>query len=78
MIPLASGGGYTLPFVGPGTYLIFGIVLLPVYIMLIAWFVGEPRDLKAGLLGVSYVVGITAGLWGGAFVATMVIKGLFF
>lgn len=78
MIPLASGGSYTLPFVGPGTYLIFGIVLLPIYLMLIAWFVGDPRDLRKGLLGVSYVALITIGLWGGAFVATMVIEALFF
>lgn len=77
MIPLASGG-YTLPFVGPGTYVIFGIVLLPVYIMLAAWFLGEPRDRKSQLLGVSYVTGITVGLWTGALIATMVIKFIFF
>jgi hypothetical protein len=77
MIPLASTG-YTLPFVGPGTYVIFGIVLLPVYLMLAAWFIGEPRDRMAQFLGVSYVVGITVGLWAGAFVATMAIKFLFF
>ncbi|MEF8783216.1 MAG: hypothetical protein V5A39_07170 [Haloarculaceae archaeon] len=78
MIPLASGGGYTLPFVGPGTYVIFGIVLLPIYIMLVAWFLGEPRDTKSGLLGVIYLAGLTTSIWGGLFVVTMVIKFLFF
>jgi hypothetical protein len=77
-MPLASSPEYTLPFVGPGTYLIFGIVLVPVYIMIAAWFLGEPSDSKKGLLGVSYVVGITTSLWGGLFVATMVIDFLFF
>ncbi len=75
---LASSAGYTLPFVGPGTYLIFGIVLAPVYLMLIAWFVGDPSDRSTGLLGVGYVVGLTTALWGGLFVATMVIKAAFF
>jgi hypothetical protein len=77
MTPLASAS-YTLPFVGPGTYVIFGIVLLPIYIMLAAWFLGEPSDRKSQILGVSYVTGITVGLWAGALVATMVIKVLFF
>ena len=78
MIPLSAGGGYTIPFVGPGTYVIFGIVLLPIYIMLAAWFFGKPRDLKTGLLGVVYLAGLTTSIWGGLFVVTMVIKFLFF
>ncbi|AQL41457.1 hypothetical protein BV210_01440 [Halorientalis sp. IM1011] len=78
MMPLASSPEYTLPFVGPGTYLIFGIVLVPVYIMIAAWFLGDPSDTKKGLLGVGYVVGMTTSLWGGLFVATMVIDVLFF
>ena len=77
MLPLAASG-HALPFVGPGTYLIFGIVLLPIYIMLTAWFLGRPREGKKGLLGVGYLAGMTVSLWGGLFVATMVIKFLFF
>lgn len=76
--PLASVPEYTLPFVGPGTYLIFGIVLAPVYLMIAAWFLGEPSDTRRALLGVGYVVGLTTALWGGLFVATMVIKFVFF
>jgi hypothetical protein len=78
MIPLATSSSYTLPFVGPGTYLIFGIVLLPIYIMVAAWFLGEPRDRTKGLLGVVYLAGLTTALWGGLFVVTMVIKFVFF
>jgi hypothetical protein len=76
MIPLDAS--YTLPRVGPGTYLIFGIVLAPVYLMVIAWFVGRPRDTSPALLGVAYLFTLTASLWGGLFVATMIIKAVFF
>jgi|GEM_PF-711359 hypothetical protein len=77
-VPLASSPEYTLPFVGPGTYLIFGIVLAPVYAMVIAWFLGDPSDRSKGLLGVGYLAGLTTVLWGGLFVATLVIGTLFF
>ncbi|MGB9964566.1 hypothetical protein [Halobacterium sp. CBA1126] len=77
MLPLSSAP-YTLPFVGPGTYLIFGIVLAPVYVMLAAWFLGEPSDRKTAGLGVAYLAGLTTALWGGLFVATMVIEVAFF
>jgi len=78
MYPLAGSAEYTLPFVGPGTYLIFGIILVPIYLMIIAWFVGEPRDTKKALLGVSYVAGLTTSLWGSLFVVTMILDFLFF
>lgn len=77
MMAALAAASHGLPFVGPGTYVIFGIVLLPIYIMLAAWLVGEPRDGWASILGVSYLVGITVALWGGLFVVTMVIKFLF-
>lgn len=76
MIPLSAG--YTLPLFGPGTYLIFGIVFAPIYIMIISWFVGDPRDIKPQLLGVSYLVALTTSLWGGLFVFTIIIKFVFF
>ena len=63
---------------GPGTWLIFGIILVPVYAVLLAWFLGEPRDTKTGLLGVSYLVGLTVALWGGMFALTVVIGLVFF
>lgn len=67
-----------LPFVGPGTYLIFGIVLVPVYGMLMGWSLGRPLDLPRWLLGVGYFFGITAALWGGLYVLTVLIGMIFF
>ncbi|GAA0719391.1 hypothetical protein J2744_002086 [Halorubrum trapanicum] len=75
-VPLSAE--YTLPFVGPGTYLIFGIVLAPVYAMVAAWFIGDPSDRFAGLLGVGYLAGLTTVLWGSLFVATIIIGTVFF
>ena len=63
---------------GPGTWLIFGIVLLPVYIMLAAWFLGEPRDTRSGLLGVGYLVGLTVAMWVGFGIFTIGLGVVFF
>ena len=59
-----------VPFVG--TWLIFGIVLLPVYMMLLGWFLGKPRNLRLSLVGVGYVVGLTTLLWIGLTLMTIV------
>jgi hypothetical protein len=48
-----------------GTILIFGVVMAPVYIMLLGWFLGGPREIRTPLLGVGYLVGITVGMWVG-------------
>ncbi|ELY44181.1 MULTISPECIES: hypothetical protein [Natronorubrum] len=61
-----------------GTYLIFGVILVPIYIMVISWFAGEPRDTKTGLLGVSYLVGIAAQMWIGMFILTVIIGLVFY
>ncbi|ELY99055.1 hypothetical protein C482_10876 [Natrialba chahannaoensis JCM 10990] len=61
-----------------GTYLIFGVILVPVYVMVAAWFIGQPRDSKTGLLGVSYLVGITAQMWIGMFILTVIIGVVFY
>ncbi|ELZ00955.1 hypothetical protein [Natrialba asiatica] len=65
-------------FANEGTWVIFAIILVPVYIMLIAWFVGKPRDTKTGLLGVTYLVGLTTSMWVGMFFVTMLIGILFY
>ncbi|WP_265111540.1 hypothetical protein [Halosolutus halophilus] len=61
-----------------GTWLIFAVILVPVYAMVAAWFIGEPRDTKSALLGVSYLVGITAQMWIGMFILTMLIGIVFY
>ena len=67
-----------LPTLGPGTWLIFGIVLAPVYGLLLGWFLGEPRDSQTSTLGVVYLVGFTVALWGGLGVLTILLGVIFF
>ncbi|APX95968.1 hypothetical protein [Natronorubrum daqingense] len=73
-----SGTEGVTGFPNVGTYLIFGVVLVPIYVMVISWFVSEPRDTKTGLLGVSYLIGIAAQMWIGMFILTVIIGVLFF
>lgn len=70
-------GGFT-GFVNEGTWVIFALILVPVYIMLIAWFVTKPKNVKSQVLGVTYLVGLTTMMWGGMFVLTMIIGVLFY
>ncbi|MEY7848230.1 hypothetical protein AB7C87_03400 [Natrarchaeobius sp. A-rgal3] len=65
-------------FPNTGSWLIFGVVLVPIYVMVIAWFVGTPRDTKTGLLGVTYLVGLTTTMWVSMLLMTLVIGLLFF
>ena len=65
-------------FPGVGSWLIFGVVLMPIWVMIIAWFSGSPGDTKTGLLGVTYLVGITTGMWVGMFVLTLIIGVVFY
>lgn len=65
-------------FSGPGTWLIFGVILMPIYVMTISWFVGNPSDEKTGLLGVVYLVGIVAQMWIGMLVLTVLLGILFY
>ncbi len=64
-----------VPYVG--TWLIFGIVLLPVYMVLLAWFLGKPRKLRLSLLGVGYVIGLITLLWGGLALMSFMARILF-
>ncbi len=63
-----------VPYVG--TWLIFGIVLLPVYMVLLAWFLGKPRKLRLSLLGVGYVIGLIALLWFGLAAMSVIARVL--
>ncbi|MDJ1434534.1 hypothetical protein [Halostagnicola sp. A-GB9-2] len=79
-IVLTHGYGGEVPTAGypdTGTWLIFGIILMPVYVMVAAWFLGAPRDTKSALMGVGYLVSITTGLWLSMFIG-MEIVGLVF
>lgn len=62
----------------PGTWLIFGIILFPVYVAVTAWFVGKPGDPKKALMGLGYLLALTLGLWVPALIATLIIGVIFF
>lgn len=68
----------SMPLVGPGTYLIFGIILAPVYLMLGAWSFGKPIDKTRWLLGVTLFFGITTALWVGMWILTVAIGVIFY
>ena len=65
-------------FVNEGTWIIFALILVPIYVMLISWFTGKPRDTKTGLMGVSYLVGLTTSMWLGMLVLTVIIGIVFY
>ncbi|SFB98728.1 hypothetical protein SAMN05444422_103369 [Halobiforma haloterrestris] len=65
-------------FPNTGTWLIFAVILVPIYVMVIAWFVGTPRNTKTGLLGVTYLVGLTSGMWISMFFLTVIIGIVFY
>ncbi len=48
-----------------GEIVILGIVFMPVYVMLLGWFLGRPRELRLPLIGVGYLVGTTVAMWVG-------------
>jgi hypothetical protein len=61
-----------------GELLILGVVFAPVYIMLIGWFLGRPRELRLPLLGVGYLVGTTVAMWGGLALFAAALDLVFF
>jgi hypothetical protein len=44
-----------------GPVLVFGVVLLPLYLVLAGWFLGEPRHPKHAATGVFFLAGIAIG-----------------
>ncbi|MBI2287907.1 MAG: hypothetical protein HYY41_01185 [Chloroflexi bacterium] len=61
-----------------GIWLVFGIILLPVYGMLLGWFLGKPRNFSLALRGVTYLIAMIVLLWGGLFAVSMLIRFVFF
>lgn len=48
-----------------GILLLLGIVFAPFYLTLAGWFLGRPRELRLPLIGLGFLVGLTALAWGG-------------
>jgi hypothetical protein len=63
---------------GIGRGLLLGVVLSPVYLMLIGWFVGRPRQLRLPLIGVGLLAGFTVLAWGGMAVFAWAVGATFF
>ena len=42
-----------------GILIMFGIVFVPVYVMLAGWFLGEPREFRPVAKGIGYLVAYT-------------------
>ena len=72
------GDGSVASFPGPGTWIVFGVILMPIYVMVLAWFLGKPSDPKTAVMGVVYLVGIAAVLWIGMLIQTLLIGVSFF
>lgn len=73
-----GGRGPTAGFPDTGTWLIFGVILMPVYVMIAAWFLGSPRNPRMAAMGVGYLVVITTGLWVTMFFAMEVVGIVFY
>ncbi len=61
-----------------GRWLVLGIILVPVYGMLIAWFAGKPRSLPLALRGFGYLILMIVMLWGGLAAVSLLIRYVFF
>ncbi|TYL38754.1 hypothetical protein CV102_09565 [Natronococcus pandeyae] len=57
-----------------GLLVIFGVVLLPVYVMFAGWLVGRPREYRTVALTVGYMIGFTVLIVAGLAVTGLVIS----
>ena len=64
--------------VAVGPVLIFGIVLAPVYLMLVGWFATRRRDLRLPLIGVGFLVLFTGLAWGGMALLGVLLELVYF
>lgn len=51
-----------------GLYVIFGIIMLPVYAMIAGWLIGKPRDYRTVVMTFGYVFGFIVLVVAGLFV----------
>lgn len=63
---------------GIGMWVLFGVVLTPLYVMLAGWFLDRPREVAPALIGVVYLVGFTVLMWGGAAALSFLIGLVYF
>lgn len=61
-----------------GLWLIPGIIMVPVYGMILAWFLGRPRNMLVAFRGLVYLIAMIVLLWGGMALVSLLIKYVFF
>ena len=44
-----------------GLYVVFGVVLAPLYLVLAGWLLGQPRDNRTVLIGLAFLLAILLG-----------------
>jgi hypothetical protein len=59
-----------------GLWLLFGVVLTPLYLMLAGWIFGRPRQLRMPLIGVGFLIGLTVVAWGGMALFALLLGAL--
>ena len=45
-----------------GGYVIFGLIMLPVYLMVLGWLFGKPRDYRTVAITAGYVIALMASI----------------
>lgn len=61
-----------------GIWLLLGIVFAPFYLTLAGWFLGRPRELRLPLIGLGFLIGLTALAWGGMALFGVLIHVVFY
>ncbi|HVR78871.1 MAG TPA: hypothetical protein VMS99_10805 [Acidimicrobiia bacterium] len=59
-----------------GLWLLFGVVLTPLYLMLAGWIFGRPRQLRMPVVGVGFLIGLTVVAWGGMALFALLLGAL--
>lgn len=59
-----------------GLYVVFGVVMLPVYAMLLGWFLSDPQELKRPVIALGWVVGLIVLVVVGALALSLVAGAL--
>lgn len=57
-----------------GLYVIFGIVLLPVYAMFVGWLLGRPWDIRSIAVALGYMAVFLSGVIIGALVLDVILS----
>ncbi|MCU4752011.1 hypothetical protein OB919_08445 [Halobacteria archaeon AArc-curdl1] len=59
-----------------GLYVIFGIIMLPVYVMILGWLIGKPRNYRGVAIAFGYIGGFIVLIIAGLLVVGLVTSML--